>query len=651
MKSTVLLPLRWLITLVQRGGNKLPVQTGKKADSSFLPFRLKSPSWEGLGVGLSSRLLPQVPLLGGVRGGFCLLALALSSLLILTGCSSTQSKTQTAQVSQLVFSSPSNPNTFNYPLNESAFSVFGYIYDGLITENGLTAELEPALAESWEISEDQKRITFTLREGLQWSDGEPLTADDVVFSYNEVYLNEKVSTGIRDILRIGATGAFPSVRKLDKLRVEFSVPEPFAPFLRYAGGIPILPAHALRESVNTTDANGNLKFLSTWGTDTDPKAIVGNGSYRMVSYVPSQRVIFERNPYYWRNDDQGNPQPYIERIILQIIENSDTQFLTFRSGGLDSLAVAPEAYGLLKKAEERGQYTIYNGGPSSDSRFVGFNLNKARNEKGQPFVDPIKSRWFNTLAFRQAVAYGIDRETMKNTTYRGLGELQHSPLGVSNPFYLSPEEGLKTYSYQPEKAKQLLLDAGFQYNSQGQLLDWDGNQVRFTLLVKAEEKSRVDAAVQIQQDLGKLGMQADLQVINFNVVVQKLSSRNWEAYVGGFGGGGTEPHSGFNIWYTRGSLHQFNQSPQPGEPPSEGWEPSDWELEIDRLFQQGAQELDESKRKEIYGQFQQIVAEQVPFFYLVNSLSLQAVRDRVENIKFSALGGAFWNLYELKTES
>ncbi|NES19747.1 MAG: ABC transporter substrate-binding protein [Symploca sp. SIO3E6] len=641
MKSTILLPLRWLTTLVQRSRNNPPVPTDQKAyHTSFLPSRFLPPA---------SCLLPSASCL--LPPASCLLVLVLSSLLILTGCSSTQSKTQTAQVSQLVFSSPSNPNTFNYPLNESAFSVFGYIYDGLITENGLTAELEPALAESWEISEDQKRITFTLREGLQWSDGEPLTADDVVFSYNEVYLNEKVSTGIRDILRIGETGAFPSVQKLDKLRVEFSVPEPFAPFLRYAGGIPILPAHALRESVNTTDANGNLKFITTWGTDTDPKTIVGNGPYRMVSYTPSQRVIFERNPYYWRNDAQGNPQPYIERIVLQIIENSDTQFLTFRSGGLDSLAVAPEAYGLLKKSEERGQYTIYNGGPSSDSRFVGFNLNKARNEKGQPYVDPIKSRWFNTLAFRQAVAYGIDRETMKNTTYRGLGELQHSPLGVSNPFYLSPEEGLKTYSYQPEKAKQLLLDAGFQYNSQGQLLDGDGNQVRFTLLVKAEEKSRVDAAVQIQQDLGKLGMQADLQVINFNVVVQKLSSRNWEAYVGGFGGGGTEPHSGFNIWYTRGTLHQFNQSPQPGEPPIEGWEPSDWELEIDRLFQQGAQELDESKRKEIYGQFQQIVAEQVPFFYLVNSLSLQAVRDRIENIKFSALGGAFWNLYELRIEN
>ncbi|NET57617.1 MAG: ABC transporter substrate-binding protein, partial [Symploca sp. SIO2E6] len=490
-----------------------------------------------------------------------------------------------------------------------------------------------------------------LREGLKWSDGEPLTTDDVVFSYNEVYLNNKVPTGIRDILRIGETGAFPSVKKLSQQRVEFTVPEPFAPFLRYAGGIPILPAHALLKSVNTTDANGNLKFLSTWGTDVDPEEIVGNGPYRMVSYTPSQRVIFERNPYYWRQDTQGNPQPYIERIVLQIIENSDTQFLTFRSGGLDSLAVTPEAFGLLKKGEQLGQYTIYNGGPPSDSRFIGFNLNQARNEKGQPFVDPIKSRWFNTLAFRQAVAYGIDRETMKNTTYRGLGELQHSPIGVESPFYLSPEEGLKVYSYQPQKAKQLLLDAGFSYNSQEQLVDWDGNQVKFTLLVKAEEKSRVDAAVQIQQDLAKLGMQADLQVINFNVVVQKLSSRDWEAYVGGFGGGGSEPHSGFNIWYTKGSLHQFNQSPQPGEPQIAGWKASDWELEIDRLFQQGAQELDENKRKEIYGQFQQIVAEQVPFFFLVNSLSLEAVRDHVKNIKFSALGGAFWNLHELRIEN
>ncbi len=576
------------------------------------------------------------------------IALMLSCLLALTGCSPTELKTEAAQVPQLVFVSPSDPSTFNYPLNESLFSVFGYLYDGLITENGLTAELEPALAEKWEISEDKRRITFTLREGLKWSDGEPLTVDDVIFTYKEIYLNEKVPTGIRDILRIGTSGAFPSVKKLDERRVEFTVPEPFAPFLRYTGGLAILPAHALQEAVRTTDANGNLKYLSTWGTDTDPRKIVGNGPYRMESYSPSQRVIFRRNPYYWRKDAQGNPQPYIDRIVLQIIENTDTQSLTFRSGGLDSLDVTPEAFGLLKREEKRGKYSIYNGGPEPGTRFVGFNLSKARNAKGQPFIDPIKSRWFNTLAFRQAVAYAIDRQTMVNNIYRGLGEMQNSPIATTSPYYLSPQEGLKVYNYDLEKAKQLLLDAGFKYNSQGQLLDWDGNRVKFTLLVKSEEKSRVDAAVQVQQDLARLGIQADLQVISFNVVVQKLSTRNWEAYVGGFGGGGVEPHSSFNIWYSQGSLHQFNQSPQPGDPPIQGWEASDWEKEIDRLFEAGVKELDDTKRKEIYGRFQQIVQEKLPFIHLVNPLSLQAVRDRVENMKFSALGGAFWNLYELE---
>ncbi|MBE9124998.1 MULTISPECIES: ABC transporter substrate-binding protein [unclassified Coleofasciculus] len=576
--------------------------------------------------------------------------LSLVCLLTLTSCSPSQFKTEAAQVSQLVFVSPSDPSTFNPPLNDSLFSriVYGLIYDGLINENGLTAELEPGLAESWEISEDKRRITFTLREGLKWSDGEPFTADDIVFTYNDIYLNEKIPTGIRDILRIGTSGAFPSVRKLDERRVEFTVPEPFAPFLRYVGGITILPKHVLQNAVQTTDANGNLKYLSTWGTNTDPQKIIGNGLYEMVSYTPAQRIILRRNPYYWRNDEEGNTQPYIERIIVQIIENTDNQLVTFRSGGLDSFEVTPESFSLLKQEEERGNYSIYNGGPTSDTRFVGFNLNKARNQKGEPFVDQIKSRWFNTLAFRQAVAHAINREAMKTNIYRGLGDLQHSPIPVQSPFYLSPEDGLKIYNYDPQKAKQLLLDAGFNYNSQGQLLDWDDNPVRFTLLVKAEEKSRVDAAVQIQQDLKKLGIQADLQVINFNVIVQKLLNRDWEVYVGGFGGGGVEPHSGFNIWYSQGSLHQFNQGFMAGEPPIQGWEASDWELEIDRLFEAGVKELDDEKRKEIYGQFQKIVAEQLPFIYLVNPLAFEAVRDRIQNVKYSALGGAFWNLYELE---
>ncbi|NEO31649.1 MAG: ABC transporter substrate-binding protein [Symploca sp. SIO3C6] len=578
-----------------------------------------------------------------------LVTLVLSCLLAFTGCSPSQLKTQTAQVSQLVLLIPSNPNSFNYPLNQSPYSVFPFIYEGLLQENGITAELKPALAESWEISEDKRRITFTLRDNLKWSDGQPLTADDVIFTFQEVYLNQKIPTPIRDFLRIGTKGTFPSLKKLDALRVEFTVPEPFAPFLRYTGILPILPAHALRESVETTDAKDNLKFLSIWGTDTNPTEIIGNGPYRMIDYIPSQRVVFRRNPYYWRQDNQGNPQPYIERIVLQIIESDDNQLLRFRSGEIDSIQVKNDAFALLKREEKRGQYTIYNGGPRNGVQFVGFNLNQARNSQGKPFVEPIKSRWFNSLAFRQAVAYAIDRERMNTNIYQGLGKLQHSPIGMQSPYYFSPEEGLKVYNYNPQKAKQLLLEAGFQYNSQGQLLDGDGNLVKFTILVKSEEKSRIDTAVQIKEDLSKIGMQADLQVLSFNVVIKKLLfSRDWDCYVGAFEGGEVEPHLLFLFWYSGGSFHQFNQGPQPKQAPIKGWKVSSWEREIDRLFEAGAKELDVNKRKEIYAQFQQIVAEQLPVFFLVNPLSLQAVRNRVENVKFSALGGSLWNLYELK---
>jgi peptide/nickel transport system substrate-binding protein len=580
---------------------------------------------------------------------FTILVACLCLSFLLTSCNLDSFKTNGARIPQLVFASPSDPATFNSALNDSAFSVFGYIYDGLVSENGQTAELEPALAESWQVSDDKKTITFKLREDLKWSDGEPLSADDVVFTYNDIYLNEQVPTGIRDILRIGSKGTFPSVKKIDDRQVEFSVSEPFAPFLRYAGGIPIMPKHALEESIRTKDASGNLKFLTKWGTDTDPKQIVGNGYYTIDSFVPSQRVILKRNPYYWRKDTQGNAQPYIEKVVLRIIQSDDTQLVGFRSGDMDSLEVKPEVFSLLKKEENIGKFKIYNGGPSSESRFVSFNLNKARSQKGKPFVDPIKSAWFNNLAFRQAIAYAIDRESMINSIYRGIGAIQHSAIGEDSPFYLSPQEGLKTYSYNLEKAKQLLKDAGFKYNEFGELLDSDGHRIQFTMLVKAEEESRVDAAVQVQQDLKKIGIKVNLQPISFNTIVQKLKNRDWECYVGGFAGGGSvEPHSSFNIWSSQGMLHQFNQGQIPGQPPIQGWEVSDWEKEIDKLFAEGAKELDQKKRKEIYGRFQQIAAEQLPFFYLINPIALQAVRDRIENVKFTSLGGAFWNFYELK---
>jgi len=588
-------------------------------------------------------------LLKGWQGRLSRWIVVVGLAIALTGCNFSI-RTATARVPQLVFASPSDPSTFNYPLNDSAFSLFvyGYLYEGLLGENGLTRELEPVLAESWKISDDKLRIEFALKDGLKWSDGQPLTADDVMFSFQEVYLNPQIPTAVRDILQVGDNGALPTLRQIDRRHIEFNVPEPFAPFLRNVGGLPILPAHILRESTQQKDSKGNLKYLSTWGTDTDPRKIIANGPYVMDRYTSGQRVIFRRNPYYWRKDAAGQPQPYIERIVTQIIGSEDGQLLSFRSGDLDKFSVNPESFQLMKQEEKRGKYRIYNAGPETGSRFITFNLNKAKNDKGQPFVDPIHSQWFNNLAFRQAIAHGIDRERMKTSIYQGIGDLQDSPLDSKNPFYLAPEKGGKAYNYDPELSKKLLKEAGFQTNAKGELLDQSGNRVQFVMLVKAEEKSRVSAAAQIQQDLTQLGMKVDLQVLAFNSILTKLMSRNWECYVGAFGGGGADPHSGSNIWRANGSSHQFNQGPQPGEPPISGWQVSEWEREIDRLFAAGARELDDSKRAVFYNKYQQIAQEQLPFIHLVNPLSLDAVRDRIQNIKFSPSGGAFWNLYELK---
>ncbi|WP_107666671.1 ABC transporter substrate-binding protein [Cyanothece sp. BG0011] len=560
------------------------------------------------------------------------------SILTITACASPVDQ------NRVVLSILSDPKTFNAVLSQESPNIFGLTYEGLITENPLTAEKEPALAESWDISDDKLTIVFTLREGLKWSDGEPLTADDVVFSYNDLYLNEKIPNNYRDSFRVGSNGDFPTIRKLDDRRIEFKITEPFAPFLDNAS-VPILPAHILRKTIQETDAEGSPKFLSTWGTDTPPENIIVNGPYRLKEYVTSQRVIFEKNPYYWKEDKQGNDLPNIDTVIWAIVESTDTSLLQFRSGSLDSISVSPEYFSLLKREEDRGNFNIYNGGAAYGTVFISFNQNKGKRD-GQPLVDPIKSEWFNNVNFRKAVAYGIDRPRIINNIYRGLGSPQNTQVSVQSPYYNQAVEG---YDYDPEKAKELLLQEGFTYNSQGQLLDSKGNEVEFNLITNAGNKIREAMGAQIKEDLGKLGMQVNFSPLAFNVLVDKLSnSLDWEAHIIGFTGG-NEPHSP-NLWYTDGNLHMFNQKPQPGMKPITGRVVTDWEKEIEQLYIAGSQELDMDKRKEIYNEAQELVSEYLPFIYLVNPYSLAAVKNRFEGIEYSALGGAFWNIEKLSVK-
>ena len=266
-----------------------------------------------------------------------------------------------------------------------------------------------------------------------------------------------------------------------------------------------MPKHKLAKAVETLDKDGNSAFLSSWGVSTKPEDIVVPGPFQIESYRTGERVILKKNPFYWRQDDEGNAQPYIERITIQIVENTDTDLLQFRTERLDITSIAGRDYSLMKQEEEALNFKIYNAGPSLSSSFIAFNLNQG-SRNGKPLVDPIKSRWFNNVNFRQAIAYGVDRQKMLINIYQGLGEPQYSYIPIQSPYYLSPKESLPSYDYDPEKAKQVLKAGGFRYNSKQQLTDGDGNLVRFTLYTNSGNKIREAMGSQIKQDLQKIGI-------------------------------------------------------------------------------------------------------------------------------------------------
>ncbi|MEO1673076.1 MAG: ABC transporter substrate-binding protein, partial [Cyanobacteria bacterium J06631_2] len=262
-------------------------------------------------------------------------------------------------------------------------------------------------------------------------------------------------------------------------------------------------------------------------------------------------------------------------------------------------------------------------------------------KNGKPVVEPLKASWFNNVKFRQAVSFAINRERMVTNVFRGLGEPQVSFVPKQSPFY---SDAVKKYPYDPEQAKKLLLEGGFKYNQQGQLLDQKGNRVSFTLNTNTGNKIREAMGDQIEQDLAEIGIKVNFKTINFNVLIGKLSNTlDWDCILLSFSGG-NEPNSRYNFWAVDGNSHLFNQL----TPDLQERQIADWEAQIAQLYIAGARELDENKRKVIYTEIQQIVSQQQPVICLVNPYSMSAVRNKIEGVEYSALGGAFWNLDELK---
>lgn len=533
---------------------------------------------------------------------------------------------------QIVSTMLSDPRTFNPLVIKDAGSsaAVGTIFDGLTRTNAHDGTIEPNLAESWTVSEDGLTWIFKLRRDVRWNDGAPMTADDVVFTYKELVYNEDIPASARDIFTI--EGQTFDVSKIDDYTVKFVLPVKFAPFLR-ALSQEILPKHRLKKYVD----DGTFNFI--WGINTPPKDIVGTGPFMLKRYDPGQRIVLERNPYYWKKSKEGDQLPYVDKFIYMIVQREDVAMLKFLEGASDSLGVGGQEYPLIKPMEKQGDFTVYRLGPDFGSQFVFFNQNRGTDpETGKTYVPAHKMRWFTDINFRRAVAHAIDKEQIIAIVKNKLGYPQSSPIGPGAGFFHNPN--VPKYDYNPAKAKQLLAEAGYvDRNGDGIIEDAEGVRVEFNLNTNAGNDERKEIAGIIRTDLERIGMKVNFQLVEFNTLVRRINtSFDWDAIILGLTGG-VEPHFGKNVWESSGQLHMWY--PKQEKPATK------WEARIDDIFNKAVQELDRDKRKKYYDEFQVIVAENLPLIYTVLGDTIIAVRNKFGNLDPTNLGGIYHNIDEL----
>lgn len=533
---------------------------------------------------------------------------------------------------QIVLATTSDPRSFNPILAKetSTTAITGIIFEGLTRTNGETLEIEPNLAKNWEIKQDGLVWIFHLRDDVFWTDAKKFTADDVIFTFNELIYNPNIPNSSRDIFTI--EGKTFQLKKIDDYTVEFTLPVKFAPFLRGMSQ-EILPKHALEKSVKEN------KFSFTWGTDTIPKDIIGTGPYKLKLYQPGERVVLERNPNYWRISKEGERLPYIQEIIYLIVQNQDTDLLKFQDGEIDYYGLRGSDYPLLKPEEKSNNFTIYDTGASFGSNFLVFNQNTSINAKtGKTYEDKNKLSWFLDKDFRKAVAHAIDKKKIIEILMNGLGYEQDSSMSPSSGYFYNPN--VYKYEYNIDEAKRILKQAGFvDRNNDGVIEDKNGNKVEFNLYTNSGSTERIQIAGIIRKDLQSLGMKVNFMALEFNNLVSKLTATfDWDAIIIGLTGG-IEPHFGKNVWDSSGQLHMWY--------PKEAKPATEWEKRIDDIFNQGVQELNDKKRKALYDEWQVIVSQELPVIYTVLPASIFAVRNKFGNLRPTPFGGAFHNLEEI----
>ena len=535
---------------------------------------------------------------------------------------------------KLVYRLPSPPKTFNYLLANDESSIlpaFFLLNSRLVEFDHSTQTYVPGLAEAWTTSSDRRSVDIRLRDGLKFSDGQPLTSSDVAFTVEATYDERNKGGVFGDALLINGKPIL--VKVIDDRNLQFLLPEPIAAPDNYLYNIAVLPRHALE-----ADQKAGL-FSEAWKITAPPASVVSSGPFVVESAAAGERIVLKRNPYYWKHDAQGTPLPYLDELTLAIVPDANQARVGLDQATIDIVdRMRPTDYASLLNAA--GPVRAFDLGPGLGVDYIWFNLNPTKADGTR--LNPVKSAWFSDTRFRRAVSMAVDRDSIARSTLQGLATPIYGIVSPANRIWSNPD--LPKIAYDLGHAASLLQEAGF--NKRGaadapELFDAQGNRVEFSLLVPAESEPRKLMAAVIQEDLAKLGIKMQVVPIEFSAVTNAWTkSYDYDAILLGLSLTDLEPSTYANLMLSSGEVHQWR--------PNQKSPATEWEARIDQLFAEQASESDPEKRKLKFREIQRIVADASPVIPIVARHVVSAANSHVGNFSPSPMFPySLWNAEEL----
>jgi peptide/nickel transport system substrate-binding protein len=525
---------------------------------------------------------------------------------------------------RFVIAVTTDPKTFNRIMSneQSSNDITNLMFVGMAEYDNNTQQIYPLLARSWEVNPDGRTWTWHLRRGARFSDGHPITSADVLFMF-EVLYDAELHPSLQDLLKVD--GQPFEVSAPDSYTVVTRAAAPHALMAATVGSLKIMPRHVLEPAYRRGD------FAAAYSLSTPPESLVTSGAFRLRQYLPGEKVVLERNPYWFGVDTQGRRLPYLDELAFLVVPDQNTAAIKFHAGEVDALDnVKPEDYKTYIDGAVDGNYTVHDLGPSLTTNFLWFNLNLRKTAKpgkpaGEPEVGRVKYAWFANRAFRHAISMAIDRDAVIRGPFYGEAvENWSAPSVGARPW---GQHGIAGPSYDPSRAAAILDSLGWvDRNGDGIREDRGGHPIRFQLRTNSDNAVRVAVANLIQDDLAKIGIACTPAPVEFNTMITSLRQDfQYEAMLMGLGSGvPADPGMYANFFLSSGTSHYWHvRQTRPG---------SRAEAEIDRWYAALIANHDESKRLQAWSEIVKRLNEECFVIWLPSQMIKVPVRNGFGNV-------------------